>query len=118
MIYKAFIPMKLPSLNDYIRACRANKYAASKMKRENEDEIGFYLKPLPKLKKVSILFYWHEKTKRRDYDNIAFAKKFILDAMVKYGKLDDDNRNNVFGFEDRFSYGHEDYVELTIYEGE
>ena len=37
------IDMKLPSLNDYIRACRSNKYLAAKYKRDVEADIGVFL---------------------------------------------------------------------------
>ena len=60
---------------------------------------------MPKYKKpIKIHFTWVEGNKRRDLDNCAFAKKFILDAMVKYGKLKDDNRNYVYAFTDSFEY--------------
>ena len=37
-----------------------------------------------------MLFKWHVKG-RHDSDNIAFAKKFVLDGMVKAGVLENDN---------------------------
>lgn len=109
------IPMKMPSLNDYIRACRANRYQGSAMKKDLEREIGIYIKRLPVFTEpVKIHFHWVEGNKRRDYDNIAFAKKFILDAMVRGGKLADDNRKCVSGFTDSFSYGPETKVIMEI----
>lgn len=109
------IDMKLPSLNDYIRACRASKYQGSSMKKNLEREIGIYIMRLPVFTEpVKIHFHWVEGNKRRDYDNIAFAKKFILDAMVKSGKLADDNRKCVSGFTDSFSYGPETKVIMEI----
>lgn len=114
---KVEIPMKLPSLNDYIRACRGNKFLGAKMKSKVEEDISFYLMQIPKFEKpIKIHFTWIEKTKRRDLDNICFAKKFILDAMVKYGKLKDDNRKCVTGFTDSFDYGKENKVILEIEE--
>ena len=56
--------------------------------------------------------------KKRDLDNVAFAKKFILDAMVKYKKLKDDNRKYVTGFTDKFLYSKENKVILDIEEVE
>ena len=47
---------------------------------------------------------------------MCFAKKFILDSMVKAGKLKDDNRNYVAGFKDTFEYGKETKVILEIEE--
>lgn len=56
------------------------------------------------------------RTERRDLDNVCFAKKFILDSMVKAGKLKDDNRNFVKGFRDDFEYGKSSKVILEIEE--
>ncbi|MBQ6483090.1 MAG: hypothetical protein IJI45_18445 [Anaerolineaceae bacterium] len=109
------ILMKLPSLNEYILACRANRYQGSKFKRDYEDSISLFISNLPRFEiPVTIHFHWVEGNRRRDFDNIAFAKKFILDAMVKAGKLKDDNRRCVVGFTDTFSYGKEFKVILTI----
>ncbi len=111
------IPLKLPSLNDYTRACRTNKYLGAKMKSQLEKQIGLYLIGLPKFEKpVKIKFIWVEGNKKRDLDNICFAKKFILDAMVKYGKLKDDNRKFVTAFEDDFKYETKNKVILEIEE--
>lgn len=110
------IPMKLPSLNDYIRACRGNRYGANNIKQSIEAEIGAYIAPLPTFKKpVKISFLWVEETKRRDYDNVAFAKKFILDSLQKNGKLPNDNRKWVKGFTDDFEYGEQKVI-ITIRE--
>jgi Holliday junction resolvase RusA-like endonuclease len=114
---KVEILLKLPSLNEYINACRSNRYAGAKMKEQIESDISWYIKVLPKYKRpVKIKFEWVESNKKRDLDNICFAKKFILDAMVKCGKLENDNRNYVIGFEDSFSYAKENKVILEIKE--
>ena len=114
---KCEIPIKLPSLNDYVRVCRANAFQASKFKKDLERDIGIFIHLLPVFENpVRIHFHWIEGNKRRDLDNIAFAKKFILDAMVKQGKLKDDNRKCVCAFTDTFSYGKETKVVLTIEE--
>ena len=113
------IQMKLPSLNEYIRACRANKFQGSKMKKEIEDDIGVFIARLPRFEKpIQIHFHWVEGNSKRDLDNIAFAKKFILDAMVKHGKLADDNRKCVTAFRDSFEYAKETKVVLEIMEAE
>lgn len=109
------IPLKLPSLNDYVRICRTNKYQAASFKKNLEEQIGWFLVGVPKFKNpIRIRFVWTEGTMKRDYDNIAFAKKFILDALVKCGKLPDDNRKYVVGFSDEFKYGKETKVTLYI----
>ncbi len=114
---KIEIPIKLPSLNQYINECRKNRYAGAKMKKEVEIDIGWYINQLPEYKNpIKIHFHWVEENKKRDLDNVCFAKKFILDSMVKAGKLKDDNRNYVKGFKDTFEYGKVSKVILEIEE--
>ena len=114
---KIEIPLKLPSLNEYIQACRNNKYAGAKFKANIEEDIMWYINSLPKFERpVKINFTWIEGNKKRDIDNVAFAKKFILDALVKAGKLKDDNRNCVIAFTDNFEYTKEFKIVLEIEE--
>lgn len=117
MSYRVEIPMKLPSLNEYIRVCRENRFKANKFKSNIEDDIGMCIGKLPRFENpVKIKFHWIEGNKRRDLDNVCFAKKFILDALVKCGKLKDDNRKCVYAFTDTFEYGDETKVILEIEE--
>lgn len=114
---KIEIPFRLPSLNQYINECRKNKYAGANMKKTVDRDIGYYINKLPQYKNpIKIHFTWVEENKRRDLDNVCFAKKFILDSMVKAGKLKDDNRNYVVGFEDNFKYDKASKVILEIEE--
>ena len=109
--------MRLPSLNEYIFECRKNKFAGNKMKTDVEKDVMRFIEKLPRFEHpVEIHFHWVEENKKRDLDNICFAKKFILDAMVKAGKLKDDNRKCVTAFTDTFSYDKESKVILTIKE--
>lgn len=111
------IPLKLPSCNNYINACRTNRYAAAKMKSETEDAIGLFINRLPHYEKpVKIRFHWVEGNKKRDLDGICFAKKFILDSLVKFGKIDNDNVKHVTAFTDTFEYGDDWKVILEIEE--
>lgn len=111
------IPLKLPSLNEYIRVCRSNPYQASRFKKDVENDIGIFIARLPRFERpVKIHFHWIEGTKRRDLDNVCYAKKHILDALVKFGKLKDDNRKCVTAFTDTFDYGKETKVILEIEE--
>ena len=120
MKYIFKIDEKLPSLNEYTKACRSNKYIGAKMKDETENLIWFYIKQQIKSttieKPVKIHFTWTEKTKKRDLDNICFAKKFILDALVKANVLKDDKQNYVVGFTDTFEYGKKENVIVEIEE--
>lgn len=114
---RLIIPLKLPSLNQYINECRRNRYAGANMKSKVENDIAIYINKLPIYKNpIKIKFCWVENNKRRDLDNVCFAKKFILDAMVKCGKLKNDNRNYVNGFTDTFKYDSVAKVILEIEE--
>lgn len=111
------IPYKFPSLNEYVEACRGNKYAGASMKKKVQSHILPYILSLPRFKRpVTIRFTWIEGNKKRDLDNIAFAKKFILDTLVQAGKLKDDNRRCVMAFSDQFGYGESWKVILDIAE--
>lgn len=95
----------------------------AKFKLEIEEAIGWSIKQalasktLYKPNKPVILnIEWHEKTKRRDADNIASAKKFILDALVKNGVLENDSRKYVKGFNDLIIDDQEDYVIVELIE--
>lgn len=120
-MYKVTIPMKLPSLNEYISACKIQRGTWNKgnsMKQNTQAEMIYYLRKLPKFEKpINITFRWiSEKGDRRDLDNIAFAKKFILDALQQCGRLQNDNRHFVTGFMDKFEYGKQYAVILEIEE--
>jgi len=85
------------------------------MKKSIENDIGLFIAKLPRFEQpVKIHFHWVEENKKRDLDNIAFAKKFILDAMVKCGKLKDDNRKCVTAFTDTFGYADESKVIMEV----
>ena len=49
-----------------------------------------------------------------DLDNICFAKKFILDALVKAGTIKTDGWNGVMGFTDEFFITNNPRVEVDI----
>ena len=69
---------------------------------------------------VYITFVWYEdkkgREKARDKDNVAYAKKFILDALQERGILPDDNDQWVLGFIDYFIYGQGQKVVVKIQE--
>lgn len=122
-MYKVTIPMKLPSLNEYIDACKIQRGKWNKgneMKQTTQAELIYYLRKLPKFEKpITIKFIWvSERGDRRDLDNIAFAKKFILDAMQQASRLTNDNRKWVTSFEDHFKYGDKYEVILEIEEAQ
>jgi len=90
---------RLDSLNEYTNACRMNAYAGADLKRKNETIVRQYirqakLKPI-KDYPIQLHIVWVEKDSRRDVDNITFAVKFILDALVKENILIDDSQKYV-----------------------
>jgi Holliday junction resolvase RusA-like endonuclease len=116
-LIKFTIPFKLPSLNEHIKKVANNRYGGGKYKKDIENQIIKIVCQLEKIDKpVYIKFTWYEKTTRRDKDNVAFSKKYILDALQKAGVLPNDNNQYVKGFEDRFVYKQGDKVEVEIFE--
>lgn len=110
---------RLPGCNEYIEECRKNPHAGAKCKADAESMIMWQIGTVPKIEgEVIFRFEWREKTKRRDKDNVAFAKKFIFDALQKAGKLENDGNRNVAGFEDRFIYGASEGVKVYVYAAE
>lgn len=122
---KLVIPGLLPGLNEYIEAERSykGKYKAAAMKKQAENVIGFMVKT--QLRGVSfdrpvvIRYLWIEPNRRRDKDNIAFAKKFIQDSLVHNGVLVNDGWKQIEHFTDDFAVDPSDpRIEVTIEEFE
>lgn len=57
----------------------------------------------PMIEPVDIRFHWIEPNMKRDKDNIRFAAKFILDALVKMGILKNDGWKSINNLYDKFS---------------
>lgn len=117
------INAKLPSLNEYINACRTSKYKAAAFKTNVENIIGWNIRMakakglIKHTEKPCIVhFEWHEKTSKRDCDNIASAKKFILDALQTQEIIVNDNQRYIKGFTDTFVKDESDYVKVTLLE--
>lgn len=96
---------ELTALNEFINAERRNRYIAAKIKKEEtgycqdvaeKNELKLQETDFP----CALIITWYVKNKRKDADNIAFAKKFILDGLVEAGVLPNDNRKYVQGFTD------------------
>lgn len=118
---KLVIRGTLPDLNDHIKALSANRYKGSQLKRNTDDAImwqlrgqlrGVTLKP-----PVTMHYLWVEPSRRRDLDNIAFARKYIQDALVKLGALANDGWAYISGFSDDFAVDSKfPRIEITIEE--
>lgn len=113
------IPMRLPGLNEYIDAERTHRQKAAAMKRRVQrdisacilDQLGGAAYDCP----VDIEYTWYEADRRRDKDNIAFAKKFINDALVECGVLPNDGWRNIRTMFDMFDVDATNpRVEVTV----
>lgn len=99
LIYKFTINGRLDGLNEYTKANRGNKYGANTLKKRNQKEVlqGVYrakLKPIDKYP-LKVKIAWYEPNLRRDIDNVTFATKFILDALVQGGYIVDDSQKYI-----------------------
>lgn len=100
---KFCIKGRLPSLNDYVLANRSYRYAGASMKKRVEKQIQESIEKAVnsgQLKRVTkypvgLKITWYEPTKRRDIDNIVFAVKFIQDALVSTGVLENDSQRYI-----------------------
>lgn len=100
---KFVIKGKLDGLNEYIRACRANRYKGAEMVKKNERLVMAYILQAVNFGEVyevknypiKLNINWYEMDNRRDIDNITFATKFIQDSLVRTGILEDDSRKYI-----------------------
>lgn len=92
MRYVFEIPGTLPTLNEYMNRERANRYAAASMKKQAQKRICECMENPPRFKGyVEVEFSWYRPDMRSDKDNVAFAKKFILDALQEAGVIRKDS---------------------------
>lgn len=101
---KIVIEGELVDLNSYIDAERGHRMVAAKLKELYTNFVRYQTlncKPIT-LYPVVIQIDWYTKDKKKDPDNVSFAKKFILDAFVINKILVNDGRNQIEGFRDNF----------------
>lgn len=101
---KIVIPGTLPGLNEYVRANRANARKGSRMSRDAHMlcKLGMIKVRDCRIDKIKIVFRWIEPNRRRDKDNISFAKKFILDSLQEAGIIKNDGWDEIISFRDEF----------------
>ena len=100
----AFIPGRLPGANEYINECRADSRKANNMKRDAQMQClcGLHKLPRHNAGRVGIKFVWVEPNMYRDPDNVAFAKKFILDQMQTMRIISGDGWRQIAFLQDEF----------------
>lgn len=110
--YQFTVPGTLPSLNDYIDACRRNQYEGAKMKRQAEKLVSVSIRQHMRGVRIDypvhLTYYWKEPNRKRDKDNIAgFGMKVIQDALVRTGVIPDDGWRYIDGFANYFTVDRE-----------
>lgn len=109
---------RFPTLNEYIDCERGSTIAAAAMKKKCTEQVKAQClsqQIQPVNGKADLLFEWHSST-RHDPDNVAFAKKFILDGLQSAGVIENDNRKFIGTMADEIIQDDEDYVILHITE--
>jgi hypothetical protein len=103
---KLIIKGEFPGLNEYINHTRGSKYAGASMKARETDRVYWEAKGqhLPRIETVQkITCTWYCKNKRKDKDNVMFAKKFILDGLILAKVIPNDGWNDIHEFVDVFA---------------
>lgn len=88
----------LPALNEYINKERGSKMGAAQIKKKVTTNIRWEILS-QKVKRVDDLIdlklFWIQPNNKKDPDNVFFGIKFILDAMVAAGVIEQDGRKNI-----------------------
>lgn len=98
---KLFIPQRLDGLNTTTNKNRAHWSKGAAHKKEQEQIVMWAIKecgirPIPGAFRMEI--HYSEANTKRDPDNIASAKKFILDALQKMKVIENDSQKFVKGW--------------------
>jgi len=116
------LPGEYTDLNTYSTAERAHRHKAAEIKRDETERVwaevmsqknreGLRIEKYP----ITIAFHWFAPDKRKDPDNIAFAKKFLLDGCQDAGLIENDGWKQIAGFSDSFHIDKESpRVEMVI----
>ena len=108
---------KMPTANEYISAMNRNRFVGAKMKKEQTERVAWTCRAqgLKRFGHITeILFNWYVKDRKKDKDNISFAKKFILDGLQMAGVITNDGWNDIGDFADRFYLDKNERVEVEI----
>lgn len=115
------IPFRLPGLNEVNAANRANPYAGAKLKKNVDAAVCTVIKAarIRPVEHPCIVHMTFMEPGRRDADNVESAKKFILDALVKSGIIQNDSPKYVLGSPSFTRYVRGDpQVTVTLIEDE
>lgn len=92
---------KLATLNEHDNANRTNRFGGAALKKRMNELVASQAPALGIDVPMTIHFTWRYSG-RHDFDNIAFAKKYVLDGLQHAGTITNDNQKFVKGFSDSF----------------
>lgn len=122
-MHNLWIDGPFPGQNEIVSAAkgfRGRGYGYSKMKKEWTAKVRdeAWKAKLPCfIGPVFLRFTWVEPSRRRDKDNVAAAKKFVLDGLVDAGVLSKDGWKQIDGFADYFGLCKKNPGCLVVIEG-
>ena len=96
---------ELPDFNAIVDASKKHWTRYYSFKRQYTEIVWLHARAdLKPFHEFPIDFYidWYCKDKRKDKDNIAAGKKFILDGLIVAGIIPSDSWRHVGDFQDRF----------------
>jgi Holliday junction resolvase RusA-like endonuclease len=95
--------MQLPGLNEIIDAAKSHWSVYREMKRTYEQAVAWSAKQIQPFGRAYLDITWYEPNRKRDLDNIAAGKKFLLDGLQTAGKIENDGWKQIAGFSDTFA---------------
>lgn len=103
-MHKLIIPGRLPSMNEIIKASKSHYLSYNSMKNKFTNLVAMQARKqnIPVMQSVDVTITWYCKNKRIDPDNTASGVKFLLDGLVKAGKLPNDGFKNIGGIRHLF----------------
>jgi hypothetical protein len=109
----------LPGYNESIAAAKSGRgksNAYARVKKAETERVAWAAKAqrVPKFERIFLRFVWVETDRARNPDNIASAKKYLIDGLVLAGVIRNDGWKEVAGWSDTFEVGPRAGVEVTI----
>lgn len=117
------INQELMDLNNYILGLNKSRWNGLAFKKEQTSLVAAEVRKLVnkgiEFQKndfpLDFEFHWYTKNKRKDKDNIVFAKKFIFDGMIEGGLIKNDGWKEIGSFTDVVSVDKDNpRVEIKI----
>jgi hypothetical protein len=94
----------LPGTNEMENWARSNRYGAAAKRKIWKKHVVNSIGKVPKFNRVWLDITYYDPNRRRDPDNQAGAKKYILDGIVAAGLISNDGHKQVAGWTERFRF--------------